>query len=174
MDNTDSKMKIAIVVEGDEEEYLFLIAKETGHFNPVFNVEIINAGGEGSVPAFFHDCYSNPIYDCTVAIYDVDNKCNQDKSIYNLTKNKLENIVGNNVDAISFCTNPNILQIVLLGCDTTGLLENYIRRPYKPNAAFGHSYEYSKEEIIEFLRNAYKSKKNYCCSIDHLLKQKTK
>ena len=37
-------------------------------------------------------------------------------------------------------------RIVLIGCDTTGLLENYIRRPYKPNASFGHSYKYSKEE----------------------------
>ncbi len=118
MDNIDKEMKIAIVVEGDEEENLFSIAKETGHFNPIFDIEIINAGGEGSVPAFFHDYYSNPIYNCTVAVYDVDNKCNQDKSIYDSTKNKLENIVGENVDAISFCTNPNILQIILLGCNT--------------------------------------------------------
>lgn len=118
MDNSDFEMKIAIVVEGDEEECLFSIAKETGHFNPVFDIEIINAGGEGNVPAFFHDCYSNPIYNCTVAVYDVDNKCNQDNSIYNLTKNKLENIIGENIDVVSFCTNPNILQIILLGCST--------------------------------------------------------
>ncbi len=118
MNNADFEMKIAVVVEGDEEECLFSIAKETGHFNPVLDIEIINAGGEGNVPAFFHDCYSNPVYNCTVAVYDVDNKCNQDKSKYNLTKNKLKNIVGENADIVSFCTNPNILQILLLGCNT--------------------------------------------------------
>lgn len=111
------ELNIAVIVEGDEEECLFSIAKETGHVNPVLNVEIINAGGEGNVPSHFQDYHSNPIYDCTLAVYDVDNKGDCDDSIYKVVKNKLECIVGDCVNDVSFCTNPNILQILLLGCD---------------------------------------------------------
>ncbi len=117
MNSNKPELKIAIIVEGKEEEYLFSIAKETGHFNPVFDIEIINAGGEESVPAFYHDYSSNPVFDCTVAVYDVDNKCNNDNSTYVITKNKLEAVVGEEINTVSFCTNPNILQILLLGCD---------------------------------------------------------
>lgn len=117
MDENMKELKIAVIVEGNEEECLFSIAKETGHFNSALDIEIINAGGEGNVPAFFQDYYSNPVYDCAVAVYDVDNKCDCDSSIYSITKNKLEEIVGEKVNTISFCTNPNILQILLLGCD---------------------------------------------------------
>lgn len=112
--------KIAIVVEGSEEECLFSIASACGYINSCFEVFVFNAGGEGSVPSYFQDKYADPHYDCALAVYDVDNKYNGDKTLFNLTREKLLSIIGNKqgVNSVSFCTNPNILQILLLGCDS--------------------------------------------------------
>ena len=112
------KYRIAIVYEGDEEECLFNIALECGGVNEKFDLTPINAHGAGNIPSLFQDCYSNPSFDCTIAVYDVDGKAQDKCSIFNNVRNQLSLILGSEkcAQAVSFCTNPNILQILLMGC----------------------------------------------------------
>ena len=115
----DGKMSIAIILEGNEEECLFDFALKNNGFHSNIEPLVINAGGYGNIGAYFQEFYSDPSYDCVIAIYDVDNKSNDNNSPYSFVRKELLSILGDasEVDLVSFCTNPNILQIILLGCD---------------------------------------------------------
>ncbi len=131
-------MNILLVLEGNEEEALFDIARNNG-FHESMNVHIINAEGSGRVAPFFQDAISNGYYDVVMCVYDVDNRISDFKSPFNEIRKKLLNILGTEekVDAISICWNPNILQYFLLAADK---LENV------------KLLETSKKENTEILR----------------------
>lgn len=111
--------KIALILEGDEEACLFDIAFGCEGIDPIFDLLPINAGGAGNVAPYFQDYYTNPAYDYVVAVYDVDGKADEPGSVYLETKRQLLDILATDkaVSAVSFCTNPNILQMLLMGCD---------------------------------------------------------
>ena len=115
----EGKYTIAIVVEGNEEECLFDIAKACNGIDSCFDVELVVSNGYGEIGPYFQDSYSNPSVDCVVAVYDVDDRSKKEDSPFAIVRNELLSVLGDEtaVDMVSFCTNPNILQILLLGCD---------------------------------------------------------
>ena len=111
--------RIKIVVEGNEEKILFDIVKMIGT-SDIFEISIDNACGSGAVADLFLLALRDDYYDCVVAVYDVDNRQNESGSPYNKTRKQLFDVLGDweLVDLVSFCTNPNILQLFLLAMDT--------------------------------------------------------
>ena len=112
------RYSVAIVLEGNEEESLFRIAESCHGVSDVFDLISFNAGGQSAVPVYFQQLSSDPSLDCVVTVYDVDNGASDPKSPYSTTRRELLSILGDDdaVSAVSFCTNPNILQILLMGC----------------------------------------------------------
>ena len=113
------KYYIRIIVEGSEEKTFFDIVKEVGtHEN--FHIEIEDATGYGDIADAYLLSLREELYDCVICVYDVDNRISDSKSPYNITRSRLMAIFQNEeiVDAISFCTNPNILQYILLLADS--------------------------------------------------------
>lgn len=115
-------INIAIIYEGNEEKTFFNIVENNGISNK-FNVKFINANGFGNIPIYYQAEISIPYFDLVVCVYDVDGKIDDMNSPYNIVRKGLKEILQSDekVDSISFCTNPNILQFLLLGVD---LLEN--------------------------------------------------
>lgn len=114
------KVYIKIIVEGNEEETFFEIVKEIGT-NDVFYIEIENAHGFGQIADYFLTALrEDELYDCVVCVYDVDGKIDEPNSPYNIIRKQLNNTFGDETitDKVSFCTNPNILQLFLLAADT--------------------------------------------------------
>lgn len=113
------KCKVHLILEGDEEVCLFDIVKRYGTHE---NIELTysNAGGFGNVAAFYQSEMNSGDHDCNLCVYDVDYRQDEEKSPYNQIQDQLLLVLGEKemVDKVSFCTNPNILQILLLGCDT--------------------------------------------------------
>ena len=111
-------MNVLLILEGNEEKLLYEIAKNKG-FAENLRVFPINAEGSGRIPAYFQAAISDEYYDAIFCLYDVDNKINEKNSPYNNVRNNLKKILQDDkrVDAVSICTNPNILQFFLLGVD---------------------------------------------------------
>ena len=166
-------IKIGVILEGDEEECLFDIVSSCLGFGKDLDVVPINAGGAPNVPAYFQDCYTDPSYDCVVAVYDTDNRAKDIASPFSQVKNKLEEILGDSlsVEKISFCTNPTILQLLLLGCDTqdnvaltsstksgnSSLVSKYwpkISKKYVNGKQIKKGYDASKWQL-EIIKNSY-------------------
>lgn len=112
------KYNIVIIVEGDEEECLFDVISESKGIHESFETLIVNANGAGNIGPFYQEFYSEPSVDSVVAVYDVDCRQGEPDSPFNVTRTELLSILGDEkvVEKVSFCTNPNILQIILLGC----------------------------------------------------------
>lgn len=113
------KFYIKVIVEGNEEEMFFSIVKELGT-NDIFYLDIENSGGYGGIgDCFLSALREGDLYDCILCVYDVDNKIGDPKSPYNLTRSQLNLLFGDEeiTDKVSFCTNPNILQLILLFAD---------------------------------------------------------
>lgn len=112
------KRYIKIIVEGNEEEAFFDVVKQVGTHKDII-VEIENAGGFGEVADLFLESIREELYDCVFCVYDVDNKSMDPKAPFNQVRCMLISILGNEhaVELVSFCTNPNILQLFLLAAD---------------------------------------------------------
>lgn len=115
----DLPYKVHLIVEGSEEACFFDIVKELGVCNSI-ELTYENACGFGNVASFYQNAISQEEYDCVLCVYDVDFRQEEDGSPYKRVIDELESILGDMdaVKAVSFCTNPNILQLLLLGCDT--------------------------------------------------------
>lgn len=158
-------INILLILEGNEEETLFNIAKNNG-FSNKFNVTFINAKGFGNVPLFYQANISNPYYDLILCVYDVDNKVFEKESPYNKIRNVLKNILlsDEKVDAVSICTNPNILQFLLLGADklqnvklisTSKALNTSIIHKYWNEIGLNKEYD-AKKWQLDIIENSYK------------------
>lgn len=114
------KFYIKVIVEGNEEETFFDIVKTIGTHDK-FVLEIENAHGYGGIAdAFLSALREGELYDCVICAYDVDNRAAERKSPFNLVRKQLTLLFGDEsiTDAVSFCTNPNILQYFLLAADS--------------------------------------------------------
>lgn len=115
-----SRYYIKIIVEGDEENAFFDIVKSIGKDEKIV-LDIENANGYGGIAnAFLSALREDNLFDCIVCVYDVDNRIDEPNSPYNSTRKQLTSLFGdeNITDAVSFCTNPNILQYFLLAADS--------------------------------------------------------
>ena len=112
----EEKYHIFFVLEGDEENMLFDIIKEQGT-DPIFDLNFVNAHGFGNIGPYVQDEIAKEENDVVLAVYDVDD---HKTTAFETVQTQLMDILGTQkrVDAVSICTNPNILQIILLGCDT--------------------------------------------------------
>ena len=114
------KCYVKIVVEGDEETAFFNVVKQLGT-NEIFVLEIEDARGHGNIADLFLSALrEGELYDCVICVFDVDDKAKQRDSPYNMVRKQLMSIFQDSIviDAISFCTNPNILQYFLLSADS--------------------------------------------------------
>lgn len=111
-------LNILLILEGNEEQRLYNIAKICG-FSEKFNVKSVNAEGFGNIPFLYQYYLSDDYYDLILCIYDVDNRIKDQNSPYNHVRKGLNDILldDEKVNSASFCTNPNIIQFFLLGAD---------------------------------------------------------
>ena len=134
------KYYIKIIVEGSEENIFFDIVKQLGTHER-FYIDIEDATGYGDIADAYLLSLREDVYDCVICVYDVDNRIDDKKSPYNFARSRLMGIFQDEiiVDAVSFCTNPNILQYILLIADT---LENVALNATSKstNSKFVHNY----------------------------------
>ena len=134
------KYNIKIIVEGQEEEMFFNVVKEVGT-HELFNLDIEDASGYGNIADAFLIALRDDFYDCVICVYDVDNRIKDNDSPYAIVRSELMSIFGNEevADAVSFCTNPNILQYILLFADVlTNVSLNVSSK--KTNSEIIHKY----------------------------------
>lgn len=108
-----SSSKIGIICEGYEEyEYIKkLIALEV--WSSEYNFKLINAEGNGNIPARYQDLYASDSYDLVLIFCDTDQKPFED---YDMIKMKINTIHGldNSSQHVIIFANPCTMQIVLL------------------------------------------------------------
>lgn len=116
--SSDSPYRVHLILEGYEEECFFDIVKQFG-VSPNIELTYENAYGFGNVASLYQNAFIQDEYDCVLCVYDVDYRQSEKDSPYNTVVGQLTLVLGKktSVMAISFCTNPNILQMLLLGCD---------------------------------------------------------
>ena len=136
----NKKYNVHLILEGDEEECFFNIVKKFGVHNCI-ELTFKNAGGFGNVGPFYQNEIINEEHDCNLCVYDVDYRQKEDESPYNHIQEELLLIMGdkNCVDAVSYCTNPNILQFLLLGCDCIDKVK-LLSGSKKTNTSIIHKY----------------------------------
>ena len=136
----NNKYKVHLILEGNEEVCLFNIVKKYGVHESI-ELTYYNAGGFGTVAAFYQSEMNSENHDCNLCVYDVDYRQNEEESPYRHIQEQLLLILGKKemVDKISFCTNPNILQILLLGCDSVDKVK-LMSGSKKDNTGIVHKY----------------------------------
>lgn len=68
------KDKICIICEGNEEyEYLEKL-KKLKVWNEQYDISLVNAGGNGNIPARYQDCYQNGAYELVLVFCDTEKK----------------------------------------------------------------------------------------------------
>ena len=105
------------MVEGNEEELFVRLLKR--HCDPTkFLIDIQNAHGYGSIANRYIAAIAVAIYDFVFCVYDVDDGMTDPQSPFNQVRRSLRLFLGSeeSVDNVSLCTNPNILQLILLCC----------------------------------------------------------
>ncbi len=107
----DSK-KVCIICEGNEEYGYFNKLKELGVWNNQYSFDLVNAGGNGNVPARYQDKYQNGSYDVVLVFCDTDRKPYEQ---YEDIKSKIDNIHG--ISGVSsevvIFGNPCTMQIII-------------------------------------------------------------
>lgn len=107
---------VCIIAEGNEEYQFFETMKNSGVIPSNLSIDVYNAEGYGYVAPLFQEYNSYELYDCVTCVYDVDYRQFEKDSPYLRVFRQLIDILGNEdaAKAVSFCTNPNFLQIYLL------------------------------------------------------------
>jgi len=115
--NSD-RINVHLILEGNEEKVFFDIFQSTLEEKRAIKLTLKNAGCASNIAPFFQEAISNEEYDAVFCVYDVDCKQNEKNSPFLLVRKDLKEILGNdtNTDIVSLCTNPNILQMILLTC----------------------------------------------------------
>ena len=94
------------------------------------------------IPTLFQDALSNDRYDAVYCVYDVDKRPHVNDSAFCTVKKKLKDVLGSiqSVQAISLCTNPNILLLYLLGPTDLSELEGNLKCSKEDNTGLVHKY----------------------------------
>lgn len=158
------KYYIKIIVEGDEEEIFFEIVKKEGVSEKIW-LDIENANGSGKIADLFLSALREDIYDCVICVYDVDYSANDVKSAYCKIRNQLNSLFGDEeiTERVSFCTNPNIMQIFLLAADSLDKV-SLLTTSKKTNSSLIHYYwpeiaSGKTDSLGRKIKNDYSAKK---------------
>ena len=106
------KHKICIICEGNEEyEYLSRL-KNLKVWNKQYDFSLVNAGGNGNIPARYHDRYQNGAYEVVLVFCDTEKKPYEQ---YEDIKRKINEFHGVNhaADEVIMFGNPCTMQIIL-------------------------------------------------------------
>ena len=105
------KHKICIICEGNEEyEYLSRL-KDLKVWNEQYDFSLVNAGGNGNIPARYQDRYQNGSYEVVLVFCDTEKKPHEQ---YEDIKRKINEFHGtpNAADAVVMFGNPCTMQII--------------------------------------------------------------
>ena len=135
-----NKIYVKVLVEGNEESAFFDVVNEKGKKENIY-LDIEDVSGYGNMEEACLEALREEIYDCVICVYDVDNKICEKDSPYNNVRKKLFAIFGNEeeVESVSFCSNPNILQYFLLAADTLDSVK-IVSSSKKENSKLVHKY----------------------------------
>lgn len=106
------KHKICIICEGNEEyEYLNRL-KELKVWNEQYDISLVNAGGNGNIPARYQDRYQNGAYEVVLVFCDTEKKPHEQ---YVDIKRKINEFHGvdNAADEVVIFANPCTMQIII-------------------------------------------------------------
>lgn len=106
-----NKLKICIICEGNEEYFYLERLKELKVWNMQYDIKLINAEGNGNIPARYQDRYSSDSYDLVLVFCDTEKKPYEQ---YNDIKRKINEFHGikDVADELIIFGNPCTMQIV--------------------------------------------------------------
>ena len=105
------KHKICIICEGNE-EYKYLERLKSIHvWNDIYDISLVNAEGNGNIPARYQDRYQNGTYEAVLVFCDTEKKPYEQ---YEDIKRKINDFHGidNAADEIVIFGNPCTMQII--------------------------------------------------------------
>lgn len=106
------QISICVICEGAEEYDYMSRLKEIHVWNEQYRIDLVDAGGNGNLPARYQDKYQNGMYDLVLVFCDTDKKPYEQ---YMEIKAKIERFHG--VEGISdklvFFGNPCTMQIII-------------------------------------------------------------
>ncbi|PHU39759.1 hypothetical protein CSX00_09350 [Pseudobutyrivibrio ruminis] len=121
-----NKHKICIICEGNE-EYKYLERLKNLHvWNDIYDISLVNAEGNGNIPARYQDRYQNGSYEVVLVFCDTEKKPYEQ---YEDIKHKINEFHGidNAADEVVIFANPCTLQIV-----AKHWTDELIKSPAKP------------------------------------------
>jgi len=117
------KKKICIICEGDEEYDYIGKLKSLNVWGGNYDIDPINAEGNGNIPARYQDKYQNGSYEMVLVFCDTDKKPYEQ---YEDIKRKINEFHGtdNAADYVVIFANPCTMQIILLHWDDVRLVSH--------------------------------------------------
>lgn len=108
--NAAGQHSICLILEGLEEKSYFDRLKELSVFSRIYNIKLINAKSESSIPAKYQEAFSSDSYEIVLIVCDQDRKPEE----YNKLVQKIDTILGEgkSENIITF-TRPCTLQVIL-------------------------------------------------------------
>lgn len=109
---------VHLIVEGSEEVAFFDIVQAKGTAENIL-LTYENADGFGNLALLYQDELPDKDIDCLLIVCDVDFRYYETKSPVQIVLLKMEKVLGTRTKAekVTIFTNPNIMQVFLLGCD---------------------------------------------------------
>lgn len=110
--NIPNKHKICVICEGNEEYEYINRLKELKVWNKQYEISLVNAEGNGNIPARYQDRYQNGVYEAVLIFCDTDKKPYEQ---YDDIKRKINEFHGidNVANEIIIFGNPCTMQIIL-------------------------------------------------------------
>lgn len=126
-----SAKKICIICEGFEEHDYFTKLLELNVWNKLYDFKLVNAEGNGNIPARYQEKYQSDSYDLVLVFCDTDKNPREQ---YELIKKKINNFHGsdNASNHVVIFGNPCTLQIILLHFDDVKLVSHKKKKNSKP------------------------------------------
>lgn len=106
------KRKICIICEGNEEyEYLNRL-KALKVWNEEYDISLVNAGGNGNIPARYQDCYQNGSYEVILIFCDTEKKPYEQYEDIKRKTNEFHGVPDASDEVVIF-GNPCTMQIIV-------------------------------------------------------------
>lgn len=124
--NISNKHKICIICEGNEEYKYLERLNKLGVWNPIYDISLVNAGGNGSIPARYQDRFQNGSYEVVLVFCDTEKEPYEQ---FEEIKRKINDFHGvyHASDEVVIYANPCTMQIV-----SKHWTDDMIKTPAKP------------------------------------------
>lgn len=108
----NDKHKICIICEGSEEYDYLTKLKELEVWNNIYEFDLVNADGNGNIPARYQDRYQNGSYELVLVFCDTEKKPYEQ---YSDIKRKINEFHGldNAADEVIIFSNPCTMEIII-------------------------------------------------------------